>query len=326
VIRVELDASAMGRIRILTSPLWEAISSLELLAGGTVSWPYSDWSRGAQSALAGRPAEELVQWARRLPHAVPAVLTPAPTRVDATFSDEVDQLYRLPEDDVRAGLDAAGAPIPEDVGAWLQWFAYTLTDYWESAVEPHWSLMRGALQSDLAIRAHAVATQGVASVLSSLESRIRWSPPRLLLEGAQPSGDVAALDGLTLVPLLFGRTFLRCVSAGDGTVAVSCQARGAVVLGDRQPADGDSPRSGDRLSMLLGRGRAEVLRSLLAPTTTTILASQLRLAPATVSQHLGVLVAAGVVQRQRVGTRVMYELGIGGVALLRYLDRGDYRS
>jgi DNA-binding transcriptional ArsR family regulator len=64
----------------------------------------------------------------------------------------------------------------------------------------------------------------------------------------------------------------------------------------------------DRLDLLLlGHGRATVLRALGRPATTTELARRLSYAPSTVSAHLDVLARAGLVDRHRVRRSVFYE-------------------
>jgi DNA-binding transcriptional ArsR family regulator len=116
------------------------------------------------------------------------------------------------------------------------------------------------------------------------------------------------------------------VNRQDGVAAMSYQARGAAVL-DEQVVDGPSERLGrsgrDRLAILLGKGRATVMRALVVPTTTTAVSTAVGLAPSTVSQHLAALSAAGVVRRTRNGFRVLYELDHGGFALLRHVDGAD---
>ena len=74
-----------------------------------------------------------------------------------------------------------------------------------------------------------------------------------------------------------------CSSDHPDVVMVSYQSR----------ARRCSPKSGDgagaeqdRLAILLGRGRASVLRALTTPATTTGLATTLGLAASTVSEHL----------------------------------------
>lgn len=104
----------------------------------------------------------------------------------------------------------------------------------------------------------------------------------------------------------------------DTVIAMSYQARTAgfaAGLNQRQP----SQPQADRLTILLGDGRARVLRSLEMPKTTTEVAKSLGLAKSTVSQHLAVLTSAGVVWHQRIGGRVLYQLDRAGFALLEQL-------
>ena len=93
---------------------------------------------------------------------------------------------------------------------------------------------------------------------------------------------------------------------------------GAGVLAERVA----TPPPADRLSLLIGRGRATVLRALTTPATTTGLATARGLAPSPVSQHLSALEAAGVVHRRRAGRRVLYVLEPSGTALVSLLDSG----
>jgi len=66
-----------------------------------------------------------------------------------------------------------------------------------------------------------------------------------------------------------------------------------------------SPRPA-AVARLLGAGRALVLAEVLVPSTTSALSARLGLAPATVSQHLGVLRDAGLVAARRSGREVHY--------------------
>jgi DNA-binding transcriptional ArsR family regulator len=71
------------------------------------------------------------------------------------------------------------------------------------------------------------------------------------------------------------------------------------------------------VARLLGVGRALVLAEAVVPSTTSGLAARLGLAPATVSQHLGVLRDAGLVTARRIGREVYYGQTELATALLR---------
>jgi DNA-binding transcriptional ArsR family regulator len=60
------------------------------------------------------------------------------------------------------------------------------------------------------------------------------------------------------------------------------------------------------LRALLGERRASVLRALSVPRSTIELAHNLGVSPGSVSQHLSVLRAAGLVAGHRVGRNVLY--------------------
>jgi DNA-binding transcriptional ArsR family regulator len=113
------------------------------------------------------------------------------------------------------------------------------------------------------------------------------------------------LDGrpLVLIPLVFARGVLMGESQDEQAVALGYQARGTAALWTAETAGFDG-----RLELLLGHGRAAVLRALDRPATTTDLARRLSYAPSTVSAHLDVLSRAGLVERHRVRRGVFYIL------------------
>jgi DNA-binding transcriptional ArsR family regulator len=103
------------------------------------------------------------------------------------------------------------------------------------------------------------------------------------------------------------------VSEGQRSVAIGYQARGTAELW------APSEEVDDRLNLLLGHGRATVLRALERPATTTELARRLSYAPSTVSAHLDVLARAGLVDRHRVRRSVFYGLNDTGSSLVALL-------
>ena len=70
---------------------------------------------------------------------------------------------------------------------------------------------------------------------------------------------------------------------------------------------------------LIGGTRADLLRVLEVPMTTSELARRLHLTPAAVSQQLGLLRRAGVVDARRQGREVYSELTPEGRKLLDLL-------
>jgi DNA-binding transcriptional ArsR family regulator len=91
------------------------------------------------------------------------------------------------------------------------------------------------------------------------------------------------------------------VDTRDGAAVVSYGARGSGRVW-QQPGRETPPGLPD----LIGRTRATILERLDVPTTTTSLARELGLSISTVSEHLTVMSASGLLQSRREGQRVLY--------------------
>jgi DNA-binding transcriptional ArsR family regulator len=324
VIRISLDEPTLARTRITISPLMEAVASLYLLARnpGKVPWPYDTWARRARTVLAELPqAAPLRLYAESDPW-TPDIFAPFPRVPSPSLAQELAELRATP----RALVDEQfGVYFPDRVPDWAKPYQHDpagafgrLADaigaYWKAAIAPYWPAMGAALDEEVLHRARALAAEGADALLADLHDRIRWEKPVLTLVKPPEYSFTTVNQRLLLVPLIFSRGALMCSTDDPDVVAVSYQARGAVLLAD-DPPDRAAAQT-DRLAILVGRGRAAVLRALTRPATTAGLAATLALAPSTVSEHLSVLVSAGVVNRRRVGRRVLYGLEPAGLALV----------
>jgi DNA-binding transcriptional ArsR family regulator len=331
VIRIEIDEPTLARTRIAISPLTEAVCSLYLLHRNpqTVPWPYDAWAVRARRILAADPATAAVSLFFELPSVSPDFLTPVPATPMPTIADELARLRATPDAVIDAEFakhypDGVLPPCLEafhgDRRAALARLADGLGAYWDAAIAPYWPAMRAALDEEVLLRARALAADGPDALLSQLHERIRWERPVLTLVKPLEQTMVAVNQRLLLVPLIFSRGALMCSGDQPDVVMVTYQARGAAVLASSLPASAPD----DQLALLIGRGRAAVLRSL--PATTSALAVTLGLAPSTVSEHLAGLQAAGVVHRRRAGRKVIYGLEPAGVALVHLLGEDSART
>jgi DNA-binding transcriptional ArsR family regulator len=84
--------------------------------------------------------------------------------------------------------------------------------------------------------------------------------------------------------------------------------------------EAEPPKSG-AMDALIGGTRADILRILEVPMTTSENATRLHLTPAAVSQQLGLLRRAGVVDAHRQGRGVYSALTAHGRTLLDLLGR-----
>lgn len=317
MIRIELDEPTLARTRIAISPLWEAVCSLMLLDRnpGRLGFPFEEWEIRARTALASDDARALRESYLAHPREFPDFLAPAPLVAMPSIEEELEAVRATPADVVTAELDVY-AQLPQ-----LQWLrdkgsldrvADAVQVYWDRAMAPFWPGMRAALEEEVLNRARALAGAGPDLLLAQLHERVRWESPILMLLKREEMDYRAEDKRLLLIPLIFSRGALMCSSDRGDVIAVSYQSRGSAVLASAHQREPEA----DGLALLLGRGRAQVLRALSTPSTTAGLAASLGLAPSTVSEHLSVLVQAGVAYRRRAGRRVLYGLEPAGLAMV----------
>ncbi|MFI9626329.1 ArsR/SmtB family transcription factor [Streptomyces sp. NPDC052042] len=301
-------------VRLALCELWQAFGGMALLAryGSDAPWPHVSWAREAYGALTPRlrAVVELAGPRRR----VPSFFARGVVVRGAGVAGELDALKCTPPGLVREELareypkafdNPLIAALIRDPERQLGYLAVELANFWRSGMESRAVGLARTLEEEILFRSRTLAMSGGAALMRDL----RLPPERT--DGA---------DLLTLVPMLL-TDGTHWWSTVDGRTMVSYAARGAGGLSAERKRGGGvaEPQRADRLAILLGRGRASVVRELGAPITTSALADHLGLAASTVSQHLSALVSAGVVRRHRAGTRVLYELNREGVALTECL-------
>ncbi|MEU3608347.1 helix-turn-helix domain-containing protein [Streptomyces sp. NPDC035033] len=304
MIRLRVDDDSLQTTRLAFSPLWETIGSLAVLARyrGAAPSPYTNWARGVRDGMPAELVQHLVEAVRRPdPPLFPPGLVPAPDPARNTIEAELRHMRER-----HAG------------SARVERLAGLLERYWEWAIEPHWTSIRSSLEEEILFRGRTLAVGGVEPMLAELGGRVTWTPPWLTAPYHRDLDVSLNRSKLLLVPTVFTggqRLFME----EDGVVAMSYQARATGYFHVLTAAPGPHPVAEDRLALLLGKGRAQVVRALEVPKTTTALAASLGVAKSTVSQHLTVLTETGVVWKQRLGGRVFYQLDSAGLALLRQL-------
>ncbi|MEV7712434.1 winged helix-turn-helix domain-containing protein [Streptomyces sp. NPDC088270] len=308
-----LPDQQLSDVRLALCELWQAFGAAALLVryGSDVPWPHASWAREAHGALTPR-LRSVVALARPRGR-IPSFLTGGVTSRKAGVADELDGLARVSVGLVRDELareypqaftDPLIAALVRDPEAQLGYLAVELSNFWRTAIEPRGVGLARSLEEEILFRSRTLAMGGGAALLREL---------------GIPAARTDGVDRVTAVPMLFADG-THWWSVADGRTVVSFAARGAGLLHTAPEPDGPGrPSREDRLAILLGRGRASVVRELAVPITTSALADQLGLAASTVSQHLSALVSAGVVQRHRAGTRVLYELNRSGVTLTQCL-------
>ena len=318
VIRIELDDDHLSRTRLALSPVWELAASLCVLHDDEPPLEHAEWIVRTRRALRGVQLGPVADpfGGRRV---IPDFMAPIPDGPSPSIEAELELLRATDPDVVRADIaDCYGDDVPPPWDAFLarprdmvDRLADGMHAYWQAVLADDWPRLRSVLEGDLLGRARALALSGPAAVLEELHPRMRWRPPNIELD--KPSEELT-LEGrsLVLIPLVFAKSVLIANQSRDQVVALGYQARGTAELAAPEASDG-------RLDLLLGSGRATVLRALEQPATTTELALRLSYAPSTVSAHLDVLARAGLVDRHRVRRSVFYALNETGRSLVALL-------
>ncbi|MGW2183607.1 ArsR/SmtB family transcription factor [Streptomyces sp. NPDC001732] len=300
-------------VRLALCDLWQVFGAVALLAryGPDAPWPHRSWAREAYGALT--PRLRAVAALARPRGRVPSFLGAGFASRRARIAEELHDLARTPAALVRDEItreyptaveDPLIAALLHDPRTQLRYLSAEFANFWQAAIEPREAGLARCLEEEILFRSRTLAMSGGAALLHEL---------------GLPSERTDGADRVTAVPMMFADG-TPWWSAVGGRTAVSFAARGAGLLHTDPKQDGTvQDRREDRLAILLGRGRASVVRELAEPITTSALADHLGLAASTVSQHLSALVSAGVVQRHRAGTRVLYELNRSGVTLTQCL-------
>jgi DNA-binding transcriptional ArsR family regulator len=323
VIRIELTDDDLARTRLALSPLWELVASMFVLHDQRPAVEYAPWAARAREALRGvdlGPLDPSVP----LGHMCPDFVAPIPIEPLASLEDELERVRSTEPAVVRADVADCwpdGPPAPWDRFAshpreMCDRLCEVLHAYWQAALADDWPQLRAVLEGEMLGRARSLALAGPAAVLDELHPSVRWRRPVVELHKKRGQHINLRLEGrpLVLVPLVFAGTVLLANQQSERAIGIGYQARGTAALWAPEDSGPD-----ERLELLLGHGRAAVLRALAQPTTTTELARRLNYAPSTVSAHLDVLARANLIDRHRVRRSVFYELNPTGSALVSLL-------
>ena len=208
-------------------------------------------------------------------------------------------------------------------------FVRALSDLHAAVVAPRWDSVLSAFHASAASRMSVLASGGHEKLFAALDPRLRWRDDGLDCTGVDSEWErEMKLDGsgLLIQPLACwaGPTVFSCGDGPAGAAPVllyGCAPSGQpgppdTVLANTAPAG--SP-VGDALAALLGPTRAAVLRALRKPCGTAELAQEVRISPASASEHAKVLRDAHLIETSRAGRSVRHSLTMLGAAMLGQL-------
>jgi DNA-binding transcriptional ArsR family regulator len=330
MITILLSTEDLTKVRLAPSPLWETVTSFGVLLHQGRDTVHAPWATRARRVLPGTDLSALVA-AMCVAGRCPDFLTPPPDASVVGFEEELERVRATPpevvhdevEVFVRVEKEQFGSPAPEkarlleiylsDPEGSLKRLVDTLRRYHDLAIAPYWPRIHEHLEGDTLKRGHALALGGVEALLSNLHPKASYSRGVLTLDKIYEALMEPAGRGITLVPCVFAWPRVEVLVQPGYKPTLAYGPRGVTNLwSSSSPAP-----NGTALEAAIGTVRASLLKSLSPmPSTTTELAHQLRLSPATISAHLSRLKAAELVEPHRSGKKVYYRLSGPGESLL----------
>lgn len=323
MLRMVFEPQDLQRVRLAGDAdlMWELVLSLQKTQVRRVPAPFAGWRQAVERGLDGArgssspvwPLECLVgprgDFADFLTAA--EVVTDIDVGCEAMAATSRDRLAadlaaafrtRSPRPWVRSLAAGDRASVGEMVRA--------VRSGHELLLAPYWAEVRDAVAADRARRARQLAGQGVGALLRHLPGVLGWDGRVLRLRYPEERSVRLAGRGLVLLPSYF--------CWGNPVTWIDPELPPVLVYQALDPAA--PARTGVTVPAgvvsLLGRTRAECLRLLLRPRTTSELAEHLGTSPGAASKQTTVLRNAGLITSNRQGTSVLHLTTPLGVALL----------
>lgn len=325
MISIQLDTTDLESFRFAYSPMIELVSSFKFLTKPGSRGMFNPWVEETLRALDGieLPYMRAVILSR---YYIADFVTPTPTKPQMTLSDEIAQVRNTPAELIRKHVELV-IEASEESEIRRHFLAYPheaveclieeMLLYWNRALAHHWPRIQTVLENDILFRAREMALQGLDSMFTKLNPYVQYLTGQLLLNKTSFSRGVKtdiSLEGrgLQLVPMMF-----LCGDKVSWQIVPEYQPM--IIYGARGAGLWYAPPEQDpeeALTVALGEGKAKLLQVLKTPANTTELAHKLRVTAGAVSQQLGRLNQAGLVESHRSGNKVYYRLTMRGEKLL----------
>ncbi|HZE37927.1 MAG TPA: DUF5937 family protein, partial [Stackebrandtia sp.] len=253
----------------------------------------------------------------------PDFLAPPPEGPDTTIDAELDRVAATPPHQVREEIDRALADAPAAGGTatarWLRGDPERVRDglvelirvAWDGLVAPVWPRVRALLDADVAFQSRHLAAGGLDRLFAELHPALSWKDNVLTRRRGDDEHRELRGEGLVLMPSAFKWDQVVVIVDAPWQPTVVYPARGLGALWQS-----DAGRTGEALTRLLGRTRAQLLAGLAEPASTTWLAHRFALSPGTVSGHLAILRDAGLAVGERRRHEIRYRRTPLGEALI----------
>lgn len=320
MISLRFGPGALAHVRFAISPLIEARHSLQALDDPGGQALHLPWAIEARRATAGLDLEVLRALEPRGVY-TPDFYSPPPAGPLAEIEDELATLRAVAPERARYEVERTFSrkpPLPEvlrpfvdDPAAALADLADLVQAYWDRALAPYWPRLRALLEGDVLHRARRIADGGAERLFADVDPTVSWADDVLRIDKRVEQTVDLEERGLLFVPCVFAWPNILLITDPTWQPTLIYPARGVGTLWEP-----GRPAAPEALTALIGRVRASVLLALDSPRSTTDLARSLDVSAGGVSQHLGVLRKAGLVDGHRVGRNVLYLRSPAGDALV----------
>lgn len=323
MITLQLSPGDIEKVRFSYSPLIEVASSFKLLHTPERQANYQLWVEETERQF--QRIDFPFMSATILPHRyIVDFLTPTPTKAIQSFEDEIDRIRETPDELIRKNVEFAisvGGMTPirqmflDHPREALECLIEELRFYWQQAIEPHWPQLASLLESDVLFRARALALEGIDAMFTNLSDRLEYRQGEIVIHKNHAPHYESSYrlkgEGVQLVPSIFAACDGMWQVVPEYLPMLIYQTRGLGLWRRQEPAV-----PGEALQLTLGTSRARLLQSLAEPAHTNDLAQRLKLTAGAVSQQLGRLSQAGLIESYRSGSKVFYRLSTRGERLL----------
>jgi DNA-binding transcriptional ArsR family regulator len=312
------SAEDLLRCRFAISPLGETADALRSLSRPAAALGHLPWQRQAHTLLPGLGIGPLVAMLSGGGYQ-PDFLNPAPASPFTDIDTELEELRATPPPRVAAELAQWRARNPAattalegypelsgDPGHVRDLLASMLHRAWHGLIEPWWPRLRDILDADLTVRARQLAHAGLAAALNDLHPTISYRHGTISFVNTWCEELDAFGAEIVLIPSVF---VWPGAAVNSNPPVITYPARGIATFWQppaRTPSD---------LGQLIGATRAMLLNALAEPASTTGLAARCGLPLSTVSEHLTILRANGLITTTRTGRYLHHQRTPLGIAL-----------
>jgi DNA-binding transcriptional ArsR family regulator len=333
MITLHLSPADVEKVRFAYSPLIEVSGSFMLLHMSNPPAAYQTWIDEARGLFEEMdfPFMRATILAKGY---IVDFLTPTPSKTSLSFDEEIVRLRQTPDEVIQRSIETLVSiegltPIRqlflEHPREALECLIDELRAYWQRAIEPHWAQLSSILEGDILFRARALALNGIDAMLTDLSELVAYEQGTIRIDNAPPFplDDTYQLQGkgIQLVPSIFA-TCGGWWQVEPGYLPMLIYPTRGLGLWQHTNA----PEPNDALALTLGTSRARLLQMLAEPAHTNDLAQRLGLTAGAVSQQLGKLAQAGLIEANRSGSKVYYGLSERGERLLDVFADGRITS